>query len=252
MAQAEAPSPAPRSRLAWLQQHALPPVRPIEFSPNGTTLSPDAQASLALVAKALLAQPSLKLHIAGHIAADEDPRLSSQRAQAVGAALIAAGAAPSRLRAKGYGATVPLSATQRSKMRLRSERRAGLHAIGTIATAEPIEFAARCSDVESGSRRVLLDVAALLKENPKVRLSVEGHSDEMEAAQDDKGPSASGTHASHRAEKVCAVLHKASIAPARLVPHGFGALLPAASNNSDDGRQQNRRVELLVIPDVSA
>ena len=51
-AQAEAPTPAPRSRLAWLQQHSLPPVRPIEFASNGTSLTMDAQASLALVAKA--------------------------------------------------------------------------------------------------------------------------------------------------------------------------------------------------------
>ena len=40
-------------------------------------------------------------------------------------------------------------------------------------------------------------------------------------------PAAAGTFASQRAENVCAVLHKASIPPSRLVPHGFGSLLPA-------------------------
>ena len=56
------------------------------------------------VAKEMAEAPNLKLHIAGHISADEEEaKLSSQRAQAVGAALIALGALPSRLRAKGYG-----------------------------------------------------------------------------------------------------------------------------------------------------
>ena len=45
------------------------------------------------VAKQLQESPALRLHIAGHAQADEDPRLSSQRAQAVGAALRPAGAA---------------------------------------------------------------------------------------------------------------------------------------------------------------
>jgi len=43
------------------------------------------------------------------VAGDEDPKLATLRAQAVGSALIALGAKPSRLRAKGYGAMVALT-----------------------------------------------------------------------------------------------------------------------------------------------
>ena len=50
-------------------------------------LPADAPIALARVAKELQSAPTLKLHIAGHIANDEDPKLSSQRAQAVGATL---------------------------------------------------------------------------------------------------------------------------------------------------------------------
>ena len=35
------------------------------------------------------------------------------------------------------------------------------------------------------------------------------------------------------------------------VPHGFGATLPLSDNTSEDGRQRNRRVQFLVIPDVT-
>ena len=76
-------------------------------SPRSSALERAGQWAAALqllpAMTALRLQPNttVKLHIAGHIQTDEDPKLSSQRAQAVGAALIALGAMPSRLRAKG-------------------------------------------------------------------------------------------------------------------------------------------------------
>ena len=35
------------------------------------------------------------------------------------------------------------------------------------------------------------------------------------------------------------------------VPHGFGDMLPVADNDTDDGRRRNRRVQLLLIPEVT-
>ena len=122
-------------------------MKPFEFGASTAALAVDAHTSLGKIAKQLQANPGLRLHIAGHAQSDEDPKLSSQRAQAVGAALIALGAAPARLRAKGYGETVPLSSQLRTKLRIKSERRVGVHAIGEVATAFALEFESQTSGV---------------------------------------------------------------------------------------------------------
>ena len=38
----------------------------------------------------------------------------------------------------------------------------------------------------------------------------------------------------------------------RLIPHGFGDAFPCDDNSTDAGRQRNRRVGFLVMPDVGA
>jgi outer membrane protein OmpA-like peptidoglycan-associated protein len=287
------------------------------------------------LARALLAKPELRLHIAGHSADDEEPKLSSVRAQAVGAALIAAGAPPNRLRAKGYGPTVPLTALQRTRLRLRSERRVTVHAIAAVRTAVPISFSQLSAELAPQLGWVVEAVAALLREQPQLRLSVEGHADPTESRQAQpelereipaaaqgaaptkirgvelRGGSTSGGTDNTRGESsredmgsarggrvraasaaqsnaasdpstgaaVAGVaragrggdrtlahalafqrsmaVHDALIAaggvPAtRLVHHAFGDNLPVADSQHEEGREANRRVQLLVIPDVSA
>lgn len=205
----------------------------------------DAHLVLSMVAKQLQTNPGLKLHIAGHAHGEEDPRLSSQRAQAVGAALIALGATPARLRAKGYGKTVPLSPAVRARLRLKSERRVGVHAIGEVATQYAIEFGEGATVVTEKSDKLLDDVALLLAQDDKLRLSVEGHTDE-------KGdPNENAKLSANRAQSVCQSLQRKGVDPTRLVAHGFGATLPVADNATAEGRTKNRRVQFLVIPDVT-
>ena len=242
-------------RLAWLRADkeaaTAPQLRAVEFEADGAVVSADGKAALAHAARALQQRsgrdgaPQLRLHIAGHAHADEDPRLSSQRAQAVGAALIAMGAPPAALRAKGYGATVPLSASQRARLRLRSERRTSLHPIGEIETKYGLEFARDEAELDAQARRLLADVAMLLKQNGKLKLSVEGHTDARGE------PAANMQLATARAAQVCQALHTMGISPSRLVSHGFGATLPIADNATAEGRQRNRRVAFLVMPDPS-
>jgi len=233
------------SKLVWLHEHKLPDVKPLEFLVNASTLPPDAHVSLARIAKELQVSPELKLHIAGHSQTDEDAKLASQRAQAVGAALIALGAMPSKLRAKGYGATVTLSAAMRARLRLKSDRRVGLHAISEVGSRYGCEFAAKATNVSDHALELLREIATLCRENRTLRLSVEGHTD-------DRGEPAENAKLSvSRAQSVCRALESLGIDVNRMVPHGFGATLPLSDNTSEDGRQRNRRVQFLVIPDVT-
>ena len=235
-----------QKRLAWLYEHRMPNIKPLEFVAETAVLPADAPIALARVAKELQAAPSLKHHIAGHVDSSEDPKLSSQRAQAVGAALIALGAVPSRLRAKGYGATISLSAAMRARLKVKSERRVGIHAISEVSTRYPLEFARRDDCLSDKATALLKDLALLLGERENVRLSIEGHTDDRGEAADN------GRLSVARAQAVAKFLAMQGIDSTRLVAHGFGATLPLDDNATDEGRARNRRVQFLVIPDVQS
>lgn len=89
------------------------------------------------------------------------------------------------------------------------------------------------------SEPVLAQIVALLREEPTLRLVVEGHTDAV-------GSDAANRDLSQRrAQAVVAALVGRGVAAARLRPEGHGAQRPVADNASDAGRARNRRVTLV-------
>ena len=91
------------------------------------------------------------------------------------------------------------------------------------------------------SYEVLDQVAASLVANPDVRVEVAGHADVTGAPELNRPLSLA------RAETVRDYLVSQGVAPDRLVPRGYGADQPVADNDTEEGRAQNRRVELRLI-----
>jgi OOP family OmpA-OmpF porin len=91
------------------------------------------------------------------------------------------------------------------------------------------------------SREQLRNVAAILNAYPKVRVTVAGHTDNIG---DEVGNRALSRA---RAESVVEVLADAGVAPGRMRADGFGSQKPIASNMTESGRSQNRRVMLDVV-----
>jgi outer membrane protein OmpA-like peptidoglycan-associated protein len=87
---------------------------------------------------------------------------------------------------------------------------------------------------------ILREAATILKQDSAVRVSVEGHTDSV--GSDDYNLKLS----LRRAAAVKDFLAKEGIAEGRLSSRGFGESQPVASNDTTDGRAQNRRVELKV------
>jgi outer membrane protein OmpA-like peptidoglycan-associated protein len=83
-------------------------------------------------------------------------------------------------------------------------------------------------------------VVQLLKENPGVKILIEGHTDNVGTAADNQKLSNS------RALSVVAYLINKGIKPERLTGKGFGAIRPMVDNKTEAGRAQNRRTELKV------
>jgi outer membrane protein OmpA-like peptidoglycan-associated protein len=85
---------------------------------------------------------------------------------------------------------------------------------------------------------VLDEAAAKLKANPSTRIHVNGYTDAI-------GSEAYNLKLSQRrADAVAAFFEKQGISSGQLVPQGFGKTHFVATNATDDGRAQNRRVEL--------
>jgi outer membrane protein OmpA-like peptidoglycan-associated protein len=101
---------------------------------------------------------------------------------------------------------------------------------------------------ESGSAKItresftaLDDVAAQLKANPATKVEIAGFTDNSGSAQLNRALS------QRRAEMVMSYLVARGVPAASLVAKGYGPDQPIADNASDDGRAQNRRVELRLI-----
>jgi outer membrane protein OmpA-like peptidoglycan-associated protein len=80
----------------------------------------------------------------------------------------------------------------------------------------------------------------MLKAHPEMKLAIEGYTDNVGGAAKNQALS------EKRAEAVKTYLVSNSGVPAeRLTAKGFGSSKPAASNDTEAGRQKNRRVELV-------
>jgi outer membrane protein OmpA-like peptidoglycan-associated protein len=105
-----------------------------------------------------------------------------------------------------------------------------------------ITFATGEANIVTNFYPVLNDVAKVLNRYEKTKLSIEGHTDSV-------GDAAFNQQLSvQRANSVANYLESTGTVAGRLQTLGFGESQPVASNDTAQGRQQNRRVELRVIP----
>jgi len=115
----------------------------------------------------------------------------------------------------------------------------GISANGHIVVTG-ILFDTAKADVKPESKPALDEVAKMLKENASMKVYVVGHTDNV-------GALAGNVDLSKRraAAVVQELTTKYGIATARLAPYGDGPYAPIGSNDSEDGRALNRRVELV-------
>lgn len=103
-----------------------------------------------------------------------------------------------------------------------------------------IIFPVGLSEIQGDSARMLDELAGLLKSRPGVSVRIEGHTDNTGPEQLNR------TLSQERAEAVRAYLIQRGIAGSRLEARGYGSSRPVASNDTPEGRSENRRVEFIV------
>ncbi|MBK5259349.1 MAG: OmpA family protein [Thermoanaerobaculia bacterium] len=111
---------------------------------------------------------------------------------------------------------------------------------GFIVTLPGIFFDTGKSDLKAGARNTLTKIAEQLRSDDSVRVAVEGHTDNVGSEESNQALS------EKRANAVRDLLASAGITTDRIGSSGRGESTPIATNKTAAGRQQNRRVELVI------
>lgn len=112
--------------------------------------------------------------------------------------------------------------------------------IDALLVGNAIAFRLNSAILLPEGKTVLNNVAAILQEDPTVAFEVGGHTDNV-------GPEQSNWVLSEqRAKAVVEYLISRGVAAERLTPKGYGASMPIADGTTDEGRQQNRRIEFSI------
>jgi len=111
---------------------------------------------------------------------------------------------------------------------------------GLIVSMSDVLFDTGKYSLKSGAREKLAKVAGILLAYPGLNIAVGGYTDNV--GKDEMNQKLSD----HRAESVRDYLVRQGVATSSVSAEGFGNTLPVASNDNSAGRQQNRRVELVV------
>ncbi len=118
-----------------------------------------------------------------------------------------------------------------------------------VQMATDILFQSGKADLSDDGTAALAEVAAVLIEIPDRRFQVEGHTDDV-PIQTTRFPS-NWELASARSVGVVKALIGAGVEPERLSAASFSQYHPSAVNDSKEGKAANRRIEIVVVPDLS-
>lgn len=104
-----------------------------------------------------------------------------------------------------------------------------------------ILFAYNKADIDTSSFRIIDEIADALERFERVELEIQGHTDNI------GGEEFNAKLSLARAEAVRAALIARGIAENRLTTKGYGFMIPVASNDTEEGRAQNRRTVFKIL-----
>jgi len=185
--------------------------------------------------------------------AAQQAQLTAQQAQAASAtALSAAQADADQSRSAAQQAQLTAQQAEADKAAMRTRLSEQLNSIlqtrdsarGLIVSMSDVLFDTGKYSLKPGAREKLAKVAGILLAYPGLNIEVGGYTDNV------GGDDMNQRLSENRADSVRSYLVQEGVAANSVSARGFGNTLPVASNNDSAGRQQNRRVELLVSGDV--
>jgi chemotaxis protein MotB len=116
-----------------------------------------------------------------------------------------------------------------------------------VMTSGPVQYRTGSAALSRAERKALDELAGVLKSNPNLKILVEGHTDNVKFKPD--SGSDNWQLSQQRALSVVRQLVRSGVKPEQVAAVGRGEYMPAAPNDSADGRSKNRRT--VVLPDVN-
>jgi len=120
-----------------------------------------------------------------------------------------------------------------------------------VTFIDKILFDSGSVTVKDKGKAVLLRLAASFKDNPTQNIIVEGHTDDLKIgpALQQRFPTNWELSVARATAVVRFLQEQGDIAPERLTASGFSFYKPVAANDSEEGRRQNRRIEIIMVPE---
>jgi outer membrane protein OmpA-like peptidoglycan-associated protein len=152
------------------------------------------------------------------------------------------GSHPVEVKAEGYITQSAVVILEKDKI---AEKNFNLVQKGMVITLKGVYFDIGKSTLRPESYPVLDDAAKILKDNPKIMVEIQGHTDSQGSE------SYNQTLSDKRAYSVVQYLVKTQgIEIKRLKAIGYGESKPIASNETAEGRALNRRVEFVILGEM--
>ena len=115
-----------------------------------------------------------------------------------------------------------------------------------VSLSQNLLFRSGSKTINSAGKDAIRKLGMVLSTNPDIAIMVEGHTDS------DGDANLNWDLSVGRATSVVKELEKSGIAPQQITAAGRGEYFPIASNDTSDGKAQNRRTEIILSPNLDA
>ncbi len=115
---------------------------------------------------------------------------------------------------------------------------------GLIVNMSDVLFDTGSYTLKAGAREMLAKISGIVLAHPGLNLQIEGHTDSV------GGDEFNQQLSERRADSVRDFLAQEGLAGSSIAARGFGKTQPVATNDTPEGRQRNRRVEIVVNGDA--
>ncbi|VAW45610.1 OmpA domain protein [hydrothermal vent metagenome] len=119
-----------------------------------------------------------------------------------------------------------------------------------VSLSEQLLFKSSSIQVDPKGVKALNQLASVLESTPDIHILIEGHTDNVPIAGKSKYLQDNWDLSVLRATSIVKILVKAGVNPVALTPAGRGENLPVITNDTPEHKAQNRRIEIIITPDL--
>ncbi len=119
-----------------------------------------------------------------------------------------------------------------------------------VSLSEQLLFKSSSIQVDPKGVKALEQLASVLENTPDIHILIEGHTDNVPISGKSKYLQDNWDLSVLRATSIVKILVKAGVNPIALTPAGRGQNLPVATNDTPAHKAQNRRIEIIITPDL--